>query len=306
MNLTIVYITARARPCFNWFADSLTRQIRRDDDIRVIVVDLYASAPDRASDLLACVFDRAKFSLSLNEPKPTPWQGRHRQTKENWWAAANARNTGILLCQTEWISFIDDRCVLLPGYLDGIRAAVKENYAVFGSYEKRHSMTVEAGVIKHGGIITGSDMRRAFCEERGVKPPMPAPGEWSFGCSITLPLEWTLQINGFDELCDGLSMEDVIFGLMLQNNGFKLMFDWRMVMVEDRTPEVHEHKMRREDKGKSPLDKSHAALDRLKGLKISTNPWSLRELRGKKREEWPLPEPEIKDWYDGQPISEFA
>ena len=56
-----------------------------------------------------------------------------------------------------------------------------------------------------------------------------------FGCTFALPLEWALQMNGFEEGCDGLSMEDVIFGLMLKNNGFRIDYDPQMRMIEDRT-----------------------------------------------------------------------
>ena len=242
-SLTIAYITSRSEPMFNWFLDSLSRQVGKDS-AKVIIVDSLKQERPITGDGIVHV-----------EPKPSIWQGKYRITKTDWWAVSNARNTALCLCETDWIAFLDDRCVLMPGWYDCLKQAIRHGYAVCGSYEKRAGMTVESGVIKHGGTVTGEDAR--IGNDNGV---VRVPGgEWMFGCNFALPLEWALQVNGVDQTCDGLSMEDAIFGLQLQNNGFPIMYDKRMKIVEDRTPEHCGPVMRREDKGESRLmNHSHA------------------------------------------------
>lgn len=297
--LTIAYITAREDPHIEWFLQSLRPQINEDDNLSVLIVD--ALADERGLKTWNTITD-ADWHFQHTLPKPTVWQGKFRITKDNWWAASNARNTALLLAETEWIAFLDDRCVLMPGWLAAIRRAMHFGYAVCGTYEKRVNMTVKDGVIVHGGTIIGEDTRVG--SDNGV---VRAPGEWFFGCTNALPLDWALAVNGYDETCDGLSMEDVIFGLMLQNNGYPICYDRRMKIVEDRTPEQIGKPMRREDKGVSPKDKSHTMLAMLRDLKRAMHQWDLREIKKSLSEghEFPIPKEPTNDWYDGQPLSEM-
>lgn len=216
------------------------------------------------------------------------------------------------MCRTDWVSLIDDRSVLMPGYLDGIREAIAGNYIVCGAYEKRAAMTVENGIIKNAGVVTGIDSRLDYVNKHwkphNMKSPYKAPGEWTYGCSITIPLEWALAVNGFSEdYCDGLGGEDYLFGLTLQNAGYPIRYDPRMKLIEDRTPELCGPTIHRCDKDVSPNDKSHKILEVFKGSKTSKNSYDLRELRAKvlAGEPWPPPSASKFDWYDGQPIADF-
>lgn len=305
MKLTICYVTSRTDCKFEWFYDSLVSQMRNTDDIQIIVVDTnFPNSPHPECSLP----DAGKFPKALIHtlPKPTVWQGKHRLTKEDWWAASNARNTGIVMCDTEWIAFCDDRCVLVPTWLQSIRDAMSGYYAVFGSYEKRWGMEVEKGIITTPGELKGEDNRAAIAQ----RELYPASGWWCYGCTLALPLDWCCQVNGFNELLDGLSAEDTNFGCMLENNGYTMKYDPRMKIIEDRTPSVAKQVMRRESKERFPhdtQDKGHEAVRRFNRLSCSPHQWNICDLRIQyfKDGTFPIPTGPTHDWYDNQPLAEM-
>jgi len=309
-SLTIVYTTARHEPRIEWFLDSLYRQ-PDGPSCKVIVVDPFRKPAENAS-------------VRVVNPKPTVWQGPYRLTKQDWWAASNARNTGICLCDTDWVGFVDDRSVLIETWLEAVKAAMSGLYVVCGPYEKVHNLVVQTGrpsaldklseyYTWDGKKTDGIDSRVAYVQEhyaqhKHLSNPYNAPGEWTYGCSLALPLEWALQVNGFDETMDGSSGEDYVFGLMLQNNGFPIKFDLRMKMIEDRTPGTLGPTMIRMDKGVSPNDKSHWLLNKLKHERRALHQWDLRQVRasalagkGFPVSSWPN-----KDPYDGQPLAQMT
>jgi hypothetical protein len=300
VNLSVIYITSREKPLLEWFFDSLRLQVKPNDRVQVIVVRLI-----RRTAWEVHFWNGAL----IVEPKPTVWQGPHRVTSKNWWAASNSRNTGICLAQHAWLSFLDDRCVLLPGWLDCIRQAQAGKYAVFGSYEKRTGMVVEGGVIKHSGIVIGEDSREKYVREHwAAAAPVKCPGEWSFGCNIVCPLEWALAVNGFDEICDGAGFEDPFFGLNLEHSGYPTYYDHRMRMIEDRTPEELGEPIMKRDKGLSPYDKSHQLQEMLVNRKTASHPINLRAIRADVMRGLPFPMPwgPTHDFFDNQPIAEMV
>lgn len=294
MKLTIGYCTAREHPEIGWFLDSLCHQIDKDDKIKVIVVDYFKETRPLMAGL-NCPIDVYHVL-----PKPNVWQGKHRLTKKEWWAKSAYINTAICLCETDWIAFCDDRSVLLPGWLNAIKRAERGQYAVAGSYEKRKGMTVENGFIKHGGIVIGEDPRK-------WKSTTPIPGSHWFGCTNALPLEWALRINGADESCDSLGMEDVVFGQMLGKAGCSIQFDPQMKIVEDRSEATYEAAVGRTDKGISPKDKSHGILTRIHDRDKATHHWNLRDVRKvvMAGQGFPIPTEPTHDWWDNKPLVEF-
>lgn len=295
MKLSIGYITSRENHEFQWFLDSFIPQIQETDEIEILMID----GREEHSQRIDCPH------YSYIPAKPNIFSGKHRLPKENWWSKPSSINTFLCLAKHPNILMVDDRCVVMPGFLKSIKEG--EGIITAGSYEKRIGMTVENGVIKHGGIISGKDSRAEYTKGQ----PMSCGGEWLFGCCLGMPLEFALAVNGSPERCNALSFEDVIFGLLLANNNFPMKFDPRAKMIEDRTPEKLGTPMRRESKERHPndtSDKAHTSLRWVATAQKSDNDYDIRQLRAKIQAggEFPVPnDPDSKDWFDQQLVREF-
>ena len=286
MSLTIAYITSRREPEMNWFFDSLRNQVS-DEQPKVIVVDLYCDS-------------REIPEATHVPPKPNVWQGEHRLTKEDWWAKSNAMNTAIILCETNFIAFVDDRCVLGPSWLIAVKRAMTNSYAVCGDYEKRANMKVENGVIIEPGELLGAGRGEGFMRTK----------DW-WGGSYALPLDWCLEVNGWPEdMCDGLGSEDSQFGMTLLNSGFPMWYDSELKIIEDRTPGQIEGGLKRADKNShlGQKAKSWDIVRCFRDKKTSQNSYDIRNLKDRvliNHEPFPLPSASDRDWYDGQLLSEM-
>ena len=139
-------------------------------------------------------------------------------------------------------------------------------------------------------------------------------GGWLYGCTFALPLEWALEVNGAEEGCDGMGAEDYILGFMLENNGHRIDFVPSLSVTQERIEISGISKnlsgsLRRADKGTSPNDKSHAAVDRFRSRKHTEFTPDLRAMRAMRASgtlTWPLPDPALRDWYDGQLVREMV
>lgn len=266
--------------------------------MQVIVID----ALDRSVDQLAPGFSpRATggvHALSVTPPKPSIWQGPHRVTNCDWWAMSNARNTAFVLAEHDYIAFLDDACRLGDGWLDAVRAGCRERQSVIaGTYDKLES-----------GRRT-PDHRRSHAPG-GLKN---CGGSWLFGCTFAMPLAWALEVNGFEEGLDGMGMEDCVFGLYLANNGRRIDFSTSLSVEQDRGEPAGSNSStvyKKIDKGVSPKDKSHAALDRFAKRKRTEFTPDLRVLRAAmaRGAEWPPPMlgRDARDWFDGQLVRDFV
>lgn len=307
--LTICVTTSRPEPEFGWMLNSLELQcqsIKLEDRPKILLMDLNPEQIQRELKFISL-----DLEIQITSPKPNIWQGKYRLTKENWWAVSNARNTALCLCKTDWILFLDDRCVLMPGFMDAVRAAMAGDYIMAGSYQKRQAMTVKNGFIDHGGIVQALDSRETYVSASNAPIPFSCGGEWLFGCCLLMPLEWALDVNGYPERCNALSFEDVIFGMLLQNRKRPMKFDPRAKVIEDRTPDKLGTPMRRESKERWPhdtSDKAHTTLKWVRTAMKSDNDYDIRELRAKIQagEPFPIPNnPDAKDWFDSQLVRDF-
>ncbi len=288
------------------------RQKGFDSSIRVIVVSLYGATPDIQSAIGIPATIPIKDGESLDafikvvKPKPNVWNGEHRLTSQDWFAASSQRNTALCLCATTHLAYVDDLSILMPDWLACVQEAMTNNYIVLGTYEKRKKMVVENGALL-SSEPGGTDSRMTNIKEN---VPVNVEGGWLYGCSLAGPVESFLSVNGWPEFVDGLSSEDYCMGLALYNHGHKLMFDPRMKTIESEEDHFIETPMRRCDKGVSPRDKSHAALNIAKQSKFFPNyfgPEGIRGLREKvlNGEPFPIMKVPEHDWFDGQPIKDM-
>ena len=159
-----------------------------------------------------------------------------------------------------------------------------------GSYEK----------IEAGGTISDHRLQKHPTGKKNCG------GGWLYGCTLALPLEWCLEVNGFEEGCDGLSSEDYIFGFMLENNGRRIDFTPSLFVSLERGHQINAY--RREDKGppNDKSNKSHKARERFGNRKRTEFTPDLRLFRSLVTQggAFPIPDPsnDYTDWYDGASI----
>lgn len=290
MRATVVFVTGRKEPRFDWVTADLIAQMHPSDEIQLIAIDALArSATDLGIDPHLSRFT----DVIVASPKPNIWQGKHRITQADWWAASNARNTGMVLCKNDYIIFIDDRCHLGPQWMEALRRAErKRNFVIAGSYEKHED----------GRLVTD--------HRRGLNPAgkRNCGGGWLYGCAFGMPLQWCLDVNGMEEGCDGLSYEDCIFGFMLENHGIRIDFEPKMFVSQERSI-AHMNTYLR-SKGIPPNDKAEAALARFRKRKRTEFTPDLTAMRAAiaRGESFPIPDPtaDYLDWFDGRSIRGFT
>jgi hypothetical protein len=299
MSLTIGYITARENPELNWLIDSLQPQLMDDDRIQLLVVNGTFLGKSQM------IPRSLQIGVTYIEPKPSSFSGQFRVTNDNWWTKSNSINTLLCYADNDYVVMVDDRSYLGGRWMEAVRDARNGNYILCGAYEKHIDMDIQGGVVKSYGPLIGADHRS------GGDGPVPCGGEWMFGVCTGAPLEWWLNINGSPERCDGMSFEDVITGIIFQNNGYPIKYDRRAMVFEDRTPSQIGKAIRRESKERHPhdtADKAHTTLRWARsGVKQSDNKFDLRKLREEIRTGgfFPMNDVDQVDWFDSQPLKEF-
>ena len=317
MNLTIAYFTNRPDPKIRWFFDSLHRETGGDySGIKVVVVDFFAH--DRMSGRLAqsgggytALMD-APCSPVVVAPKPTVWQGPHRLTTQDYFAASNARNTAICHAPDGYIAFVDDLSVLLPGWLNAVREAMAGGYIALGAYKKQKQLVVENGnVVSFEEFPLGVDSRWNHGND---SRPVTAAGSWMFGCSLAAPVQAFLDINGFDEDGDSMGGEDYAAGMMLEKHGYTFKYDRRMLTYESEEDHAQLPVFKRVIKKTHmhPIDASHAYLSMLTtgGRTKAPNYFGEGGITALRQHilaggEFPITQIPQHHWPDGQPLSEM-
>ena len=306
--LTICYLTSRVDCKIKWFFDSLRMQLPAPGGTelpKIVVVDFHAELPGRREEFAAMW----PYPITHVTPKPNVYQGPHRLTKEDFFAAANARNTGVCYAPDGWIAFVDDLSVLLPTWFDAVEKAIAGGYIGLGAYKKVRSLVVEAGkVVSCDEFPGGTDTRLNYLTGETNS----CGGDLAYGSSLIMPVEAVLTVNGYPEDLTGcLSFEDVLFGICLGNtNKFSFRYCRNMMTYESEEDHYLEKPMKRIDKGISPRDKSHSALAIAKQSKYFPNSFGPEGLRGLRArilngEPFPIPKTPDRDWFDGKLIAEM-
>ncbi len=307
--ISIVYLTNRLDPKFEWFVDSLANQINEPDrvDVEIIFVDAaYDKVESRRETVSNAV--NGRFSFQHVKPKPNIYQGEQRKTKTEMFSPANARNTGVLFSRGSYIAFVDDVSVLMPTWWKAVKRAWTQNMIVCGAYQKHFEMNVQNGIlVSSRSEVMGRDSRW----KRGNDSyPIPLNGSELYGSSFGIPKDIFNAVGGFDEICDSIGGEDYHFGVRLNFAGYKLFYDRSMYTVESEELHAQPFLMLREDRVLSPdaymarlrefdvhqrhhagnWDSSHMILDLLYG-KHHVHPLGAGE--------------GVVHWFDKKPLAEI-
>jgi len=300
--VTICYMTNREEPHIEWFLDSLHHQGFKEKipDSQLVVVDFHClTRPKEFKDLMA------KFNVIHVPPKPCVWQGPHRLTKDNWFAASNARNTALCLAPDGHIVYCDDLSVLMPGWVDAVAEASKTGLITLGAYRKVFELTVEpvTGVVTHY-----KDNPAGYDNRNANSTPASCAGNWLYGCSLCAPVERLIQVGGWPEaLCDGMGFEDCIMGIMLGNIGVHFQYHKGMMTWESEEGHHSNVVFKRKDFGNSPDDKSHAVLNTALRSKYHPNYFGDEGIAGLRKrvlagEPFPVVGIPEHEWYTGTPL----
>jgi glycosyltransferase involved in cell wall biosynthesis len=290
----------------DWFFDSLARQEVTGDPVRIkiVVIDFYAAERTAA--------EKARAHVWVT-PKPTVWQGEHRLTTEDYFAASNARNTALCYADDGLVAFVDDLSVLLPGWLEAALTA-ERGHVVLGRYAKVKNLIVKEGRVDYyDPFPAGDDSRWLEINKIGRPTRTRVDGGWMFGCSMCGHIDDFLDINGFDEDCDSMGSEDYIAGIMLEKHGVQLWYEPGMRTLESEELHHVEKPFKRIIKPSGKFrgkDASWTILDMVRhgGRSSAPNYCNLRMLRDVILNGvgvFPVAQIPEHDWRDGQPLREM-
>lgn len=220
---------------FNWFIDSLNLQIDNiikdniKDKIQIIVVDGFLNKYNNSNRREYFInLINNKYDLTHVQPKPTKWQGEYKITPDNYFAASNTRNTGVCYAKHPYIAFVDDLGVLSNTWLEQVVQGSISNKIYCGAYTKVKDIIVNNGKYISGDITGGVDSRLSCYSDDISK----CTGQHMFGSSFCMPLCWYFEVNGQNEMCDGIAGEDYDLGLRLERNGKELYYNKKMFIHE--------------------------------------------------------------------------
>ena len=324
--LTLCYGTNREDPKIEWFIASLLNQGYKEKlpGARVVVVDFHALSRDPEFKV-----QLARVGALHVPPKPCVWQGPHKITRQDWFAASNCRNTGLCLALDGSIAYCDDVSVLMPGWLDAVIEASQRQGVTCGAYRKVKKLVVATnGLVKSfedfsSGYdnrlrtisVPGSSGEQLYSPDnlKNIMPLGVPCGDYLYGCSLVAPVESLLAVGGWPEAwCDGMGFEDVIMGILLHNAGNKFYYDSRIMSWESEEAHFTNTVFLRADYGKSPHDKSHEVLNQARRTKHHPNHFAMyggiraireRVLRG---EPFPVVDDPQHEWFTKTRLSELV
>jgi hypothetical protein len=293
--ITFVYITCRKNPRLEWFLDSLYNQARDISNIQIVIVDFHLQYDEDRRKYVNNIV-KGRFDFVHVPPKPSPWQGPHRLTKMDCFAASSSRNTGVCYVKHPYIVFVDDLSVMAPGSFSHIVQYAKESKVVAFSYAKVFELAV------HNGSITGMREHAAGIDSRNyIQGSLTHVSGSQFYGYASISLNTLLKVNGYDDISSSHGYEDLDCGIRLEKLGESIYYskDVKFYETEDISNEVCFHRrdpllsdekytellkqfnidIRWDPKGR--FDISHLLVDKLTRNKTWTdgNDYNLAELR---------------------------
>lgn len=233
--LSIIYITFRENCMFEWFIEPLKKSIAENGfnfPIQIIVVDgfLY-ECPDKTARREYFSQKVGNLELTHVSPKPTRWQGEFKLTQENYFAAANTRNSGACYAKHGFIAFVDDLGIIKSTWLPAVVNAMRRNEIHCGAYTKVKNIVYDLSSCSYnGGDENGGRDHRLSVYNQDISP---CPGGHVYGSSFCLPKNVYFELNGQNEMYDGCSGgEDYDFGIRLQKTGHKIFYNKQMFINE--------------------------------------------------------------------------
>lgn len=229
--LSIIYITCRRQPMFQWFVETLLSQYENNIVTdQIIFIDSFIDYQEDRKEKLKQIID-GRFEYIHISPKPSIWRGKHRKTKTNFFDASATRNTGLIVSENEHIVFIDDLSALTNEWINFHRKAAEDKIILCGAYDKVSNI-----IVKNNKIESYS---RKDCDGRALHQPtqekIKAGGGWVFGQNVSFPFEFLEKINGYDEFFARRGAEDCNLGVRLELAGYKdlIYYDKNCLIIED-------------------------------------------------------------------------
>lgn len=239
MKYSVILKTCRKDPKFEWFFDSYFNEIKsRREEFELIIIDseLWYNKKERSEIVKKLINDR--FDFIHSEPKPTNWQGPYRKTKYNYFDASNSINTGLILCNGQYVIFFDDCTLLTPGVLEYHIFASKNGLCGSGTFVYVENLVVKDGIALDFNTGTSNFIFNKVKNKYGcIRPdwcdvllnPFSIGGGWWMGSNSSAYFSSLLECNGSDEYTARYGCEDMDLGGRLSN--FNKLHKFPMAIV---------------------------------------------------------------------------
>lgn len=254
--ISVITVTGRKEAALDRMSECLKRQTIKN--FEWVIVDRIARK--REPDYYTKLEQSVSFPINAVEPK---WSIYH---DFNMPAIANARNSGLIAAKRELVVWIDDNMWFPDNYLEthlnAYKAAAGKPYYMVGvtwpfiAWDEVKELAEKEPYDKTGkfcrvGTWAENEAVRSYDDHRLYMPyTWPDGGEggsygsyerikgsWCYCGNLSVPLEYALAVNGFEEECDGAPEgEDLDFGLRLDNFGCMGLFDRKCVVYKYRNP----------------------------------------------------------------------